>query len=316
MTITAKPLATTVTRRGNEARLTLSSATSVTKRSNKGLALSPDMAVMVTKRRARLALSPALAVTYYQKKDPPIYLSGPLVAVSKFNSVGSGCPAGLLQNMNPLVTWFPSNRAHLDFEKFQWLDLPTFPVELTKIDWKSSKRIYWDTATARSGIGRLKSCATQARPRIRFSVRILGITDAQQKRLFDFVQSVGGASRPFLWLDSEDNHLQQVLMERDESGRYRVPIRILGQYTEYAPECDEEQLYWGGAKLDKARYSQRQGIFTVYDEDGSFCNREFPEIRIDCRYFWRVAFVDSGFGIEKIFYDINQSQTFEMEVVR
>ena len=299
MTITAKPLATTVTRRGNEARLTLSPATSVTKRSNKGLALSP-----------------AMAVTYYQKKDPPIYLSGPLVAVSKFNSVGSGCPAGLLRNMNPLVTWFPSNRAHLDFEKFQWLDLPTFPVELTKIDWKSSKRICWGTATARSGIGGLKSCATQARPRIRFSVRILGITDAQQKKLFDFVQSVGGASRPFLWLDSEDNHLQQVLLERDESGRYRVPIRILGAYTEYAPQCDEEILYWGGTKLDKNRYFQRQGIFTVYDEDGSFCNREFPEIRIDCRYFWRVAFVDSGFGIEKIFYDINQSQTFEMEVVR
>lgn len=271
--------------------------------------------VGVTKVGHSASFTPVLAVSYYLSGTES-YIKPTQIFISRYKLPGDIYPAGIWQNMQAAISFYPQFRPYLDFPKFYWDDTPVFPKELSHIEWKSNKTMTWDTTTSELGAGGRKTWTTRRRPRLRFEIKLTRINEQEKDILFSFIRKVKGAAKPFLWCDTEDNQLKGVELIRGKSGRYQVPIRVLGSFTEFAPLVKAETVYINGKPLSKDRYWQRMGVLEIYNEDKSFCYTGLPPVTADCVYYWRVTFCDDKLGIDHIFREFNKTNTLRMEVVR
>lgn len=177
-----------------------------------------------------------------------------------------------------------------------------FPSNLVKLDWKSTKKQSWNTTVQKAGSGKIRTMCNQSLPSWTIETKFNMLTDADYRQLLGFVASVKGGFEPFLWLDPEDYQETDVPLTADSEGYFQAVMRM-GEWQE--PVEGITDLTVGEQKIDGANIDG--GRFTF---DGA------TNIRASYKYYWLVRFADDAMSIERIFYGINKSKSFKLEVVR
>jgi len=189
-----------------------------------------------------------------------------------------------------------------------------FPPNLVKLDWKSTKKQSWNTTVQKSGSGKIRTMCNQTLPAWTIETKFNMLTDSDYRQLLGFVAAVKGGFEPFLWLDPEDYQEQNILLTSSNEGYFQAVMR-LGEWQEPVEGIKDLALVYEGEELPAERLEIIGGQFYLLDEYGNRITTS-TTVTASYKYYWLVRFADDGLSVERIFYDINKSKSFKLEVVR
>lgn len=278
-----------------------------------GQVIITPMGVTISRKSfAAINITPA-GIAAVKSNGANITISGITIAVSFYTHPGSS----FISKYKPMIAVsFIAKDRRLYFRSSYQDNLPFFPTSLNKFIWKSSKTLAWETQKAAATSGKIRTLSGQVLPKITFDTKLAHVTDNEVEILFDFIRLVNGSRNNFLWLDEDENVVNDAILHRDAFGYYRLPFSPLNTYIEYAWHISNIKVTLEGAELPPERFLFLQGAIIILDENGYEIKTDLGEIRASFTYYWKVHFVDDGQGIERIFYNFNRSKTFKMEVVR
>lgn len=187
--------------------------------------------------------------------------------------------------------------------------LRKFPQDIKHLSWNSKFKESWSTTVQTAGSGMSRSLTNQVYPKWTITESVGLMDDETAEKLLGFVALVKGAYEPFLWYDHSKNHETGVQLPMTIAGTYQAVIKT-GSYTEPADYIEDVTVYKNGTKLTKG-YSVSNGLIIFSTAPAST-----DVITADYAYWWKVRFVDDGMGINRIFENLNSSDSFKMEVVR
>lgn len=187
--------------------------------------------------------------------------------------------------------------------------LRKFPQNIRHFTWNSKFRESWNTQIQTTGSGKSKTMTNQLYPGWTITESIGFMTNEMADELMGFIALVKGAYEPFLWLDHSKYHEDEVQIAMTSPGRYQAVIKT-GKYTEPA-EFIEDVTVWVNGKLMETGYTTSNGaiLFSTPPSGSDIVTASYT-------YWWKVRFKDDGMGINRIFDDLNSSDSFKMEVVR
>jgi len=189
-----------------------------------------------------------------------------------------------------------------------------FPSNLVKLDWKSTKKQSWNTTVQKSGSGKIRTMCNQSLPSWTIETKFNMLTDADYRQLLGFVASVKGGFEPFLWLDPEDYKEDDVTLT--SIGGVFQGIMRMGEWQEDAIAIKDLLVIHNHEQIPGERIRIDGGAFYIVDEISGDPITEEMTITAYYKYYWLVRFADDAMSIERIFYGINKSKSFKLEVVR
>lgn len=186
-----------------------------------------------------------------------------------------------------------------------------FPSEeLNTLDWNSTKEMKWDTQIQSAGSGKVRTMTNLLLPNWTIETKFKSLNNEQYRTLFGFVALVKGAFEPFLWLDPEDNHEDNIQLSQLTPGTYQAVMKM-GVYVEPVEYIDNATVTIDGVKQQSGTYSTTNGciVFDTAPATGAVVKASYT-------YYWKVMFKDDGVTVESVFTNINKTKSFKLVTVR
>ena len=174
-----------------------------------------------------------------------------------------------------------------------------------KFGWQSKKSEKWNTQVQRSASGKMRTLTQQLLPSWTIEASYPALSDDEARELLGFAALVKGAHEPFWWLDPEDYECKGMKLAPISSREFQALMQM-GEYVEPVEYIDNVTVYVNGVVA--TGYSVEGGVIT-------FNSAPSGTVTADYRYYWKVCLSDDGFGIEKVYKNINKA-SFKLEVVR